>query len=72
MNARPEVTGKAPPIGAYTLRGFADAHQISLSFVYKLLAQGKGPRVMRVGTRRLVSVEEAQKWRAALTDDAVA
>jgi hypothetical protein len=30
---------------------------------YKLLAEGKGPRTMAVGARKLVSQESAAEWR---------
>jgi hypothetical protein len=33
---------------------------------YKLLAEGKAPRVMVVGTRRLISIEAAAAWRASM------
>ncbi len=30
---------------------------------YKILSQGRGPRVMKVGTRTLISEESAAAWR---------
>ena len=30
---------------------------------YKILSQGRGPRVMKVGTRTLISEESAAVWR---------
>jgi predicted DNA-binding transcriptional regulator AlpA len=35
---------------------------ISLSFFYELKQAGLAPRAMKLGTRRIISVEEAQKW----------
>ena len=52
---------------ALTIREFCDAHNISHAFFYLLQQRGEGPRVMRVGSRRLISVEEAARWRAART-----
>lgn len=48
----------------YTIAGFCDDHHISKAFLYKLIKDGKGPRLMRVGRRTLVSAESAADWRA--------
>ncbi len=56
----PGVTGKA---GASTINEFCRAHRISRAFFYKLRKQGKGPRVMEVEGRRLISDEAAAAWR---------
>jgi predicted DNA-binding transcriptional regulator AlpA len=48
---------------AYTITQFADAHHVSRTHVYALLKAGKGPRVMKLGRRTLVSVEAAADWR---------
>ena len=53
-----------PPRGAYTVAEFAEAHRISEAFVYKLMSQGEGPAVMKLGTRTLISFEAAAAWRA--------
>jgi hypothetical protein len=71
--ARPEATGRAAagdtaPTLALTIRQFCDSHNISHAFFYLLQQRGEGPRVMKVGSRRLVSVEEAARWRAARTE----
>lgn len=67
---RPEVTGRRigdTPTLALTIRQFCDSHNISHAFYYELKKDGKGPREMEVGARRLISVEEAARWRKALT-----
>jgi hypothetical protein len=56
--------GPPPPTGAYSIAEFCHAHAISESFFHKLKSQGRGPAVMRVGTRTLISVEAAAAWRA--------
>jgi predicted DNA-binding transcriptional regulator AlpA len=69
--ARPEVTGRRggdTPTLALTIREFCDSHNISHAFFYLLQQRGEGPRVMKVGSRRLISVEEAAAWRAARTE----
>ncbi len=47
----------------YSIQQFCEAHNISRAKFYLLLNEGKGPRLMRVGKRRLVSVESAADWR---------
>jgi hypothetical protein len=75
---RPEVTGRSygvttleaeisPLKFALTIREFCQSHNISPAFFYLLQQRGEGPRVMHVGSRRLISIEEARHWRAART-----
>lgn len=47
---------------AFTVENFCEAYQISKSFLYKLAREGKGPRMMRVGRRTLISAEAAAEW----------
>ena len=53
------VTGKA----SYSVDEFCSNHSISRAMFYKLLAEGKGPRTMAVGSRKLISCEAAAAWR---------
>ena len=53
------VTGKA----CYSVDEFCAAHSISRAMFYKIRAEGKGPRVMSVGARTLISSEAAADWR---------
>jgi hypothetical protein len=64
------VTGKA----GYSIDEFCNAHTISRGMFYKIQAAGKGPRLMSVGTRKIVSFEAAADWRRSCesTDDQVA
>jgi predicted DNA-binding transcriptional regulator AlpA len=48
---------------AYSIEEFCLAHGFSRATFYNLLADGKGPAVMRVGKRRFVSREAAAEWR---------
>ncbi len=50
---------------AYTIEEFCRAHGISRAHYFNIQKQGDGPRVMRVGTRVLVSKEAAADWRRA-------
>jgi predicted DNA-binding transcriptional regulator AlpA len=51
------------PAMAMSLREFCNRHGFSLSFFYLLEERGQAPRTMQVGGRRLVSIEEAARWR---------
>jgi hypothetical protein len=49
----------------YTVPEFCEAHRIIRSTLYNLWDLGQGPRVMRVGKRRLITQEAAAEWRTA-------
>jgi predicted DNA-binding transcriptional regulator AlpA len=53
---------------AFSVSEFCEAHSISRSLFYKLLSNGKGPRLSRVGNRRLVTAEDAAEWRRSLAE----
>lgn len=42
---------------------FCKANGISTSFFYKLQRQNKGPRLLKVGRRTLITSEAAENWR---------
>jgi predicted DNA-binding transcriptional regulator AlpA len=42
---------------------FCHEHALSRAMFYKLLGQGKGPKVAKIGRRTFVSQESAQAWR---------
>jgi predicted DNA-binding transcriptional regulator AlpA len=48
---------------AYSITDFCEAHSISRTTFYLLQKEGKAPRVMSVGNRRLISQEAAADWR---------
>jgi hypothetical protein len=48
---------------AFSIAEFCAANSISIPMYLKIRGQGLGPREMRVGTRVLISVEAAEKWR---------
>jgi predicted DNA-binding transcriptional regulator AlpA len=68
----PERSGRAVSRRALSIDEFCDAHGISRSMYYKLKAQGKAPREMEVGTRRLISDEAGADWRRAREAEASA
>lgn len=51
---------------AYTFPGFCSDHHISRSFLYELIKEGRGPRLMKIGRRTLISAEAAAEWRAKM------
>ena len=51
---------------SYTIDEFCQAERISRAFVYKLWAQGKGPRFYYVGTVRRISHEGRLEWHRQL------
>jgi hypothetical protein len=60
---RPPPSG-AELIGAFSIEQFCAAHGgISHAFFHKLVSEGRGPKLMKVGTRTLISVEAAAEWR---------
>ncbi len=48
---------------SYSVSDFCRAHGISRALLYKLLRDGRGPRIMKVGRRTLISQEAAEEWR---------
>ena len=61
---RPQLPRGPPPFGAYCIPEFCCAHSLSESFFHKLMTEDRGPKVMRIGRRTLVSIEAAGAWRA--------
>jgi hypothetical protein len=57
---------RAPPDQlAFSIEQFCQAHAFSVSMFFKLKAQGLGPRVIKLGTRTLITAEAAREWREA-------
>jgi hypothetical protein len=48
---------------AYTVNQFCEAHSICRTRLYALWTEGRGPRFMRNGARRLITAEAAADWR---------
>ncbi|PSO30123.1 hypothetical protein [Bradyrhizobium sp. MOS002] len=62
----PKKTPKAKPKvphGAYSIPEFCAAHGISEVLYYRLGRAGLGPRIMKVGSRTLISIEACAEWR---------
>jgi hypothetical protein len=52
---------------AFSIQEFCDRHGISQSFYHKLRHQGLGPRTLRLGSRVLITREDARAWRRRRT-----
>jgi hypothetical protein len=58
----PEITGTR---GAYSIDSFAAAHEISRAQTYIEIDEGR-LKASKCGSRTLITVENAQAWRASL------
>jgi predicted DNA-binding transcriptional regulator AlpA len=47
-----------------TVTEFCSTHRISRASLYNMWKRGIGPRVIRVGVKRLIPIEAAAAWRA--------
>ena len=57
--ARPQTSSAV----VMTIPEFCDQQRFSKAFLYKLIAEGRGPRLMKVGRRTLITGESASNWR---------
>jgi hypothetical protein len=57
------TTAKTVERAAYSVDDFCRAHDISRGTYYNLKAAGIGPRELRIGSKILITVEAAAKWR---------
>jgi hypothetical protein len=72
---RPEITGRKPlatthdgeamasPAAAFSIKEFCEVHRISQEMFFKMKRAGWAPRIMKVGSRTLISTEAAAAWR---------
>ena len=51
---------------AYDVPTFCKIHSISRAHFYNLVRDDRGPRLMKVGRRTLISIEAAKEWRQAM------
>lgn len=55
-----------------TVAQFCADHNISRTHFYQLIKDGKGPRLMKLGRRVLISAEAAADWRRDMERDTTA
>lgn len=48
---------------AYSVQEFCRLHSISRAMLYKLIKSGRGPKILKIGTRSLITAEAAAGWR---------
>jgi hypothetical protein len=48
---------------AFSVGEFARRHSVSAGLVYALWRRGLGPEFFRIGGRRVISCEAAERWR---------
>jgi predicted DNA-binding transcriptional regulator AlpA len=51
---------------------FCADHGISRAMFYKLQKEGSGPRIMKIGSRTLISLEAAETWRRQMENESAA
>ena len=54
---------------AYTVPQFCGGYNLSRTHFYALLKEGKGPRLMKVGRRTLISAQAAADWCKRMEDE---
>jgi hypothetical protein len=59
-------------MGASSVTKFCHDHQISRGTFYNLQARQKGPRVMKLGRRTLITDEAAADWRHEMEKESAA
>lgn len=52
---------------AFSIPEFCAAHRLSRAFLYQLMKDGRAPAFMKIGRRRLITVEAAADWRRRMT-----
>lgn len=51
---------------SFSVYEFCKAHRISKAMLYKLLKLGLAPKIYKVGSRTLISIEAAANWRSQM------
>lgn len=52
-----------------TVAEFCADHRIGRTLLYQLIKDGKGPALMKVGRRTLISAEAAADWRKRMENN---
>jgi excisionase family DNA binding protein len=53
----------------FSVPDFCHAHSISRGTLYKLIKEGHGPAIAKVGRRTLISWEAAEEWRRRMEQE---
>ena len=54
-----------PRRGAFSVAEFCEAYGLSVPMFYKMRNRGEAPDQMKIGSRTLISVQAADRWRRA-------
>jgi hypothetical protein len=55
--------------GAFNVRQWCDRNSVSRTQLYRLWAEGRGPRFFWLGKERRISIESDIEWRAQMQAD---
>ena len=53
---------------AYSVDEFCKSYKFGRSLFYKLLREGKGPKVIKIGRRTIIPADEAEQWFSSLIE----
>ncbi len=51
---------------AYSIQQFCDVHGFSRGLFFKMMKDGRGPKVVKLGRRTIITKESAAEWRSRL------
>jgi predicted DNA-binding transcriptional regulator AlpA len=54
---------------ASSVNEFCADHSMGRTMFYDLLKKGKGPEIIKLGRRTIISVEAAKRWREKLSKE---
>lgn len=54
---------------ALSVEKFCELHDISVSFFYKLKKQGKAPKTLQIGARRIITPDAVKDWQSLMCAD---
>jgi excisionase family DNA binding protein len=60
--SQPDIAAQHPTL-MFSVLNFCHAHGISRGTLYKLIKEGHGPAIAKIGRRTLISCEAAEEWR---------
>jgi hypothetical protein len=67
------VDGKAsrPAPSLQSVPAFCSDNGVSRSLFYRLVKEGRGPRITKINDRTLISAEAAAEWRARMEQETI-
>jgi predicted DNA-binding transcriptional regulator AlpA len=68
---RVDGTGDRSAPNLQSIPAFCSDNGISRSLLYRLVKEGRGPRLTKISRRTLISAEAAEQWRRRMEQDTV-